>query len=129
MHYGAEPELFEFAKELRANQTQVETVLWERLRNKQLLGYKFRRQHPLYKYIADFYCHKLKYVIELDGEYHYKPEQSQYDFNRDGEMKELGILVKRIKNEQILNNLDNSIDSISKDITKRAALLLQEVGR
>ena len=124
MHFGAEPELFEFAKELRWNQTRAENALWDRIRNKQLLGYKFRRQHPLYIYIADFYCHKLKFVIEVDGGYHLTMEQSKYDFSRDGEMKELGILVKRIRNEQILNNLDETIESISIDINNRAGLLL-----
>ena len=124
MHFGAERELFEFAKGLRRNQTLAEEHLWNRLRNKQLLECKFRRQHPLNKYIADFYCHKLKYVIEVDGGYHLTKEQSKYDFNRDGEMKELGILVRRFRNEQILLNLEDTIESISKDILKRADLLL-----
>jgi very-short-patch-repair endonuclease len=114
MHFGAERGLFEFAEE----------HLWNRLRNKQLLECKFRRQHPLNKYIADFYCHKLKYVIEVDGSYHLTKEQSKYDFNRDGEMKELGILVRRFRNEQILLNLEDTIESILKDILKRADLLL-----
>lgn len=124
MYYGAVPELFKFAKELRRNPTQAEEYLWNRLRNKQLLDYKFRRQHPVNKYKADFYCHKLKYVIEVDGGYHLNMEQSKYDFNRDGEMRDLGILVKRFRNEQILNNIDNIIESISKDIISRAGLLL-----
>ena len=124
MHFGAERELFEFAKELRRNQTLAEEHLWNRLRNKQLLECKFRRQHPLNKYIADFYCHKLKYVIEVDGGYHLTKEQSKYDFNRDGEMKELGILVRRFRNEQILLKLEDTIESVLKDILKRADLLL-----
>ncbi len=63
-------------------------------------------------------------MIEVDGGYHLTKEQSKYDFNRDGEMKELGILVRRFRNEQILLNLDDTIESISKDILKRADLLL-----
>ena len=129
MYYGALPELFEFAKKLRLNQTVAERKLWDKVRNKQLLGHKFRRQHPINRYIADFYCHKLKFVIELDGGYHLDRDQVKYDFNRDGEMEEFGILVKRIKNDQILSNLELTIASISKELTMRADRLLKEAGR
>jgi len=61
---------FENAKRMRKEPTHEEYVLWEELRNRKLLNYKFRRQHPLNKYIADFYCHELNLVIELDGNYH-----------------------------------------------------------
>lgn len=70
MFYSAPPYAFERARELRMNMTQAEEILWEHLKKKQLNGYKFRRQHPVFKFIVDFYCHKAKLVVELDGEYH-----------------------------------------------------------
>jgi very-short-patch-repair endonuclease len=129
MYHGAAIKLFEFAKKLGRNQTETEDILWVRLKNKQLLGYKFRRQHAIDRYIAGFYCHKLKFVIELDGGYHRDPEQTKYDFLRDGEMKEFGILVKRIKNEQILANLEPTLAALSRDFILRAVLLHEEVGK
>ena len=75
MWKGATPRIFSNAKKLRDNATDSENILWEALRNKRLDGYKFRRQHPLAIYIADFYCHELKLVIEVDGGYHQTKEQ------------------------------------------------------
>jgi len=72
MFYGASPLIFERAKELRKRMTETENILWNALRRKNRKGYKFRRQHPMSTYIADFYCHQLKLVIEIDGGYHLK---------------------------------------------------------
>ncbi len=69
MFFGASKIIFENAKELRKNMTHAEKILWNHLKVKPN-GYKFRRQHPLGIYIADFYCHKLKLVIEIDGSIH-----------------------------------------------------------
>lgn len=62
--------------------TQAEEILWKHLRNKKLNGMKFRRQHPLDMFIADFYCHEKKLIIELDGGIHETPEQQEYDEGR-----------------------------------------------
>ena len=105
-------------------QTPAEEILWKSVKNRQLLGYKFRRQHTINKYIADFYCHELKYVIEIDGGYHSDQEQIKYDFNRDGEMKDFGIFVKRIRNEFIMNDFEHAIMELSGDIKKWAGFLL-----
>jgi len=67
LHLEANSKTFEKAKELRTNQTAAEELLWKKLRNKQLNGFKFRRQHPLMQFIADFYCYEKKLVVELDG--------------------------------------------------------------
>ncbi|MCS4434570.1 endonuclease domain-containing protein [Aquiflexum gelatinilyticum] len=67
LFYGASPEIFRRARELRKNTTPSENSLWTLLRKKQFEGYKFRRQHPVNKFIADFYCHELRLIIELDG--------------------------------------------------------------
>lgn len=81
MFYNAGPLLFARAKELRNNVTQVEMILWGYLKTKPL-GYKFRRQHPLLNYIADFFCYKLKLIIEADGSMHNKEEVKKTDEER-----------------------------------------------
>lgn len=105
MFYGALPILFELAKELRNNQTEAEIFLWENLGYLQRLNVRFKRQHPILYFIADFYCHKAKLIIEVDGGYHNIPEQYLYDTNRDSELEELGIKVIRFTNKQVLNDI------------------------
>jgi very-short-patch-repair endonuclease len=73
MYYGALPIHFELAKKLRDNQTEAEIFLWENLPRLDIKGIRFKRQHPILYFIADFYCHKLKLVIEIDGGYHNFP--------------------------------------------------------
>ena len=68
MHDGAIPEIFRNAAKLRANMTETENIIWEFLRTKPS-GFKFRRQHPINKYILDFYCHRKRLSIEIDGGY------------------------------------------------------------
>ena len=102
MFYGAPQILFEFAKELRNNPTVAESFLWYYLSANKLDGYRFKRQHPVLYFIADFYCHKAKLIIEIDGGYHQLPEQHLYDVNRDNELEELGIRVLRFTNKQVL---------------------------
>lgn len=70
LHKGATGKLYEYGRELRRTSTKAEKILWEHLRDKRMNGLKFRRQPPLDKYIADFYCHEKKLVIELDGSVH-----------------------------------------------------------
>jgi very-short-patch-repair endonuclease len=97
-------------RELRSDMTDSEKKLWNEIRNRQLSGYKFLRQHPIvYKadfkglnyFVADFYCHEKKVVIELDGPIHIDTEE--YDQFRDCEMRELGMHVLRLKNEDLIN--------------------------
>ncbi len=73
MFYGATPPIFEKAKILRNNMTRHEKLLWDELRNNRIFGLRFKAQHPIDTFIADFYCHKLKLVIEMDGQYHNDP--------------------------------------------------------
>ena len=115
MFYGAEPFLFKLAKELRNNPTLAEQKLWNHLKNNQL-GIKFRRQHPVFKYIADFYCHKLKLIIEVDGDYHRDSNQKEYDEFRSSDLNDLGIKVIRFHNEQVLNDLKSVIKQIKQEI-------------
>ena len=118
MFYGASPILFEFAKQLRKEQTEAEGFLWNFLSNNKL-GYRFKRQHPIMYFIADFYCHKLKLIIEVDGGYHNIPKQFEYDKNRDLELTDLGLKVIRFTNEQVIYDTENTITKIKEEIIER----------
>jgi cyclase len=115
MFYGAAPILFKFAKKMRENPTEAESVLWLYLSNKQQ-GFRFKRQHPIKYFIADFYCHKAKLVIEIDGDYHQLPEQYEYDKNRDWELGELGLKVLRFTNEQVFFDIENVMKEIDNEL-------------
>lgn len=115
---GANPKLFEFSKILRKAQTDAEDIIWQSLRNRKILGFKFRRQHPLGMYIADFYCYEAKLVIEIDGGIHNQPENKEYDENRSIELEELGITVIRFTNEMVSCDLNKVLDIIKKHLQK-----------
>lgn len=119
MFYGASPILFEFAKQLRLNQTEEEIFFWQFLSTSQLKGYRFKRQHPILYFVADFYCHKAKLVIEIDGGYHRIPEQYEYDTNRDYELAELGILVLRFTNEEVMYDTDNVLKKVEVALNRK----------
>jgi very-short-patch-repair endonuclease len=104
----------DIATRLRNSQTRTEEVLWEFLRKKKLEGYKIRRQHPIGRYVADFYCAKAKLVIEIDGKIHERTDIQEYDKIRQTEIENRGIKVLRIKNEEVLNNLEIVLESIEK---------------
>ncbi len=111
MHYGANPKLFELAEELRGRMTQAEEILWNVIKINEW-HIKFRRQHPIANYIADFYCHNVKLVIELDGGYHENKEVKIYDAARENDIKEYGIKVLRFKNAEVLNNIEKVLGTI-----------------
>ena len=114
MFFNAKPAIFEKAKDLRKNMTPAELKLWEHIKDNKILGLRFRRQHPIDIFIADFYCHKIKLVIELDGRIHNNPENKGYDENRTSELERLGIKVIRFKNEEVLENIENLISKLNK---------------
>ena len=70
-------------------------------------------------FIADFYCHKAKIIIEVDGGYHDIPEQYLYDRNRENELNELGLKVVRFTNEEVLNSIEKVLRTIEKEIKER----------
>ena len=78
--------------------------MWKLLRNRQLDGWKFRRQHPVGKYILDFYCHEARLGVELDGGQHAEPDQAQYDAERAQALEAEGIRVLRFWNNEVLKN-------------------------
>ncbi len=110
LFYGASAVVRQYAKDLRSKMTLSEKVLWQELRNRKLNGLKFRRQHPIDTFIADFYCHEKKLVVEIDGEIH--KYQKQYDIGRTAEMKRFGINVLRFSNENILFSISSVIKEI-----------------
>jgi very-short-patch-repair endonuclease len=102
MYYGARPKLFAFATRMRNAPTEAELLMWILLNTEEFRKYKFRRQHPIARFIADFYSHSLKFVIEMDGAYHSIVEQKEYDVLRDEDMQDPGIAVLRLANAEIL---------------------------
>jgi len=124
MSLSRDPRLVLVAKtlcrELRRNSTEAEDLMWQRLRNRQLLSKKFYRQYPLFFdlygketfYIADFFCYEHKLVIEIDGGYH--EQQKVKDTLRTEVINLLGIRVIRFKNEEVKENINNILEEISK---------------
>ncbi len=117
MFYGASSSIFKRAEELRNKMTDAENILWKAIHiNEWKL--KFRRQHPIYNYVADFYCHAIKLIIELDGGIHEAEEVKRYDADRENKLKDLGLTVLRFKNEQIIKNTHQVMQVISETISK-----------
>src|SRR2546423_10954863 len=104
--------LVEIARTLRREQTSAEALLWALLRKRQLLGFKFRRQHQFGDYIADFYCHEAQLVIECDGGAHTPNEAWQHDQERDAYMIAQGLRVLRFANELILRDTESVLKEI-----------------
>jgi very-short-patch-repair endonuclease len=90
------------ARALRKRMTATEVVVWNRLKGSQL-GYKFRRQHPIAGYVLDFYCHRSRLCVEIDGEGHERYHLAR-DAERDAFLEELGIHTIRFRNHEIALN-------------------------
>lgn len=118
LHLNAAGKLYNNARDLRAGQTSAEDILWQHLRGRRLDGLKFRRQHPLVEFVADFYCHEKRLVIELDGSVHDNKISKDYDQARTNWLGELNILVIRFRNYDIHHNLDFVLSEIRKCVTQ-----------
>jgi very-short-patch-repair endonuclease len=112
MGYYGNRELVRRARVLRSNMTRAEIILWSRLRSKQINGYKFRRQQPLFDYIVDFYCEDLKLIIEVDGEIHSFSEKTSYDSKRDSILKINGYHIIRLSNFEVETEINSAINKI-----------------
>ncbi len=119
MFLGAGSTLFENAKRQRHNPTHAEIVLWSYLQQRPL-GYKFRRQHPLSIYIADFYCHSLKLIIEVDGNVHAEIETAMKDAERQKNLEAEGLSFIRFTNEQVEKNMGFVIAKIEAYLKSRS---------
>ena len=113
------------ARKLRKGMTKEEKLLWQQLRNRKFLGLKFLRQHPIiydrvnYKplyFIPDFYCAEKKLVIELDGKIH--DFQKQKDQDREGILKDMGLIILRIRNEDVNSDIVEVLHRIKEFIQK-----------
>ncbi len=113
LHKEAIGKLYQYGRELRQELTKAEKLLWAELRNRKLNGLKFRRQHPLDKFIVDFYCNEKKLVVELDGAVHNEKINKEYDEARTAMLAGLNIIVLRFKNEDVTNNLKEVLKKIS----------------
>ena len=104
--------LKEYCKKMRNVPTEAEKLLWHALSGKKLDGYKFRRQHIIGSYIADFVCLKRNLIVEVDGLIHQLPENKVSDKERTEWLKSQGYKVVRFTNDEVLFNLDNVLDRI-----------------
>ena len=104
------PKIKNNARSLRRNMTDVERMLWAKIRSGQLQGFRFRRQHPIGNYIVDFICLELKLVIELDGSQHM--DQQQYDMKRSQWLQNNGFKIVRFWNSDVLENFDGVMQTI-----------------
>ena len=103
------------ARSLRRGMTDVERLLWQALRGRQLNGHRFRRQHPIGQYISDFTCIEQRIVIELDGGQH--QEQLAYDEQRSAFLQARGWRVLRFWNNDVLNNIEGVLSVIAQSLT------------
>ena len=117
MYFNAKPATLEVARILRKRMTKCEELLWEKLNRKQICGLRFRRQHPIDIFIADFYCHEVRLVVELDGEIH--ENKKEYDLGRSAEIGKFDIKVIRFSNEQIMNSIEEVIKEIKRVVADR----------
>jgi very-short-patch-repair endonuclease len=104
--------LKEVRRALRNAPTQEEYDLWQRLKGKQLMGKKFRRQHSFGDFIVDFYCPEEKLAIELDGAPHFSKEGNQIDRERDDILDSFGIQVVRFENREVRENIERVLNEI-----------------
>jgi very-short-patch-repair endonuclease len=109
-------ELEQRAKELRQEATPAEQVLWNALQSRRLDGHKFRRQHPVGRFILDFYCAKSRLCVEVDGEVH--EQQRDRDMARDATLFYYGIVTLRFTNEQVFQELPAVLDAIRAAATR-----------
>jgi very-short-patch-repair endonuclease len=101
-----------FSRQLRSNMTDVEKLLWAKIRGKQLKGCQFYRQKVLGNYIVDFFCPKAQLVVELDGGPHYSEEGLVSDAARDAYLQGLGLNILRFSDREVLDNLEGVLEMI-----------------
>ena len=110
--------LKEYAKENRQHMTAAEKKLWSLLR-RTFYGFKFRRQHPINDFIADFICLEAKLIIEVDGAYHCEAQQQMNDQIRTDILSDMGYKVIRFTNEEVLQHPKDVINKIKEELNNR----------
>ncbi|ALV74510.1 MULTISPECIES: endonuclease domain-containing protein [Acinetobacter] len=114
------------SRDLRNSMTDAEQLLWQRLRRKQILGLQFYRQKPILNFIVDFYCPAANLIIECDGGQHYTEDGRSADQIRDQALSELGLVVVRYSNRQILTEIDGVVEQIYCVVEQRLELIKLE---
>jgi very-short-patch-repair endonuclease len=112
---GKAEQTAERARSLRRSLTKQEFLLWRRLRDRQLEGFKFVRQEPIGPYYADFACRERRLIVEVDGSQHF---ESAKDARRDKALAELGYRVIRVWNNDVLNNIDGVLEMLLVELRK-----------
>jgi len=107
----------EKARTLRRNQTDAEKLVWQRLRNRQLMDKRFRRQYPIGQYIVDFVCLNLRLIVELDGGQHM--DQQAYDERRSDYLNQQGFVVVRFWNNEVMGNIEGVLESLILTLSQR----------
>ena len=100
------------ARELRRSSTEAEQAAWPLLRKLRLKGFRFRRQHPVGPYIADFCCRERRLIVELDGSVHGQPSQARSDVRRDAHLQSMGYTVQRLPNGMVLQAPDLFVQEV-----------------
>jgi very-short-patch-repair endonuclease len=119
MFIEAPADIFAKAKYMRAHMTRAEFIVWNFLKGKNVQGVRFRPQHPLGVYIADFYSYKLNLVIEIDGHIHETEIHKEYDAERTQDLKNWGIDVIRFTNYQVMNKFNFVQNEIIREVRNR----------
>ncbi len=115
MFEGASPIIFENAKRLRNTMTDAETVLWMHVRGG-IKRCKFRRQHPIGQFIADFYCHKAKLIIEVDGSIHNLPDVKKVDKEKEEYLEQKGYMIIRFTNKEVMVKIEDVLEKITQAV-------------
>jgi very-short-patch-repair endonuclease len=110
-----------FARALRRDSTDAERRLWSKLRGRRFLGLRFRRQHPINQYFADFACLEIGLVIELDGSQHMQPAEQCRDAARTAVLAAHGFEVIRFWDNDVLRDVDAVLQSIARVVSRRTA--------
>ena len=112
MNKKLDPQLLVFAKTMRTNATDAESLMWQLLRAKRFMNLKFRRQHVIAPYIVDFYCHEIGLVIELDGSQHGTDDAIEYDAERTKFLEALDLKVVGYWNHELLRDNDIVLEDL-----------------
>jgi very-short-patch-repair endonuclease len=115
-YFGASPEILDRARGLRNTMTRSERILWNRLRKRQIDGFKFRRQHAINQFIVDFFCYEAMLIVEVDGGVHSDSYQKERDEGRTAILSEFGLRVIRFSNDEIEHEILLVIDKIKREV-------------
>lgn len=127
MFEGALHTVFTNAKQLRNTMTDAETVLWMHA-EAGVAGCKFRRQHPIGLYIADFYCHKAKLIIEVDGSIHNLPDVKKIDEEKENYLIRNGYTVLRFTNKEVMTSLETVLQKITQTVNNNIGKHSPNIG-